>query len=94
VIFAAPESIVSGPPYRVIQVAGHTPLSIDEFIGDTSFVIERGDETHTIAGVGAGTVDGVRFYQKDIDHHGKDIRVWHIAEITSARFFAEHTAAI
>jgi hypothetical protein len=90
----ASESVISGSPYAITEVAGHTATNLDEFTGSTEFVIENGGRHHHVGGVGGARHDDqVRFYEKDVDHEGRDVRVWTISS-GSGRFLAEHVAAI
>ena len=90
----APESVRSGTPYEITAVAGHDATSLDEFAGETRFVIECLGERHEIYGQGALDGQSVRFYQKDECHEGKDVRVWRITAEGGRGFTAEHAAAI
>ncbi len=92
--FAAPDSVVSGSPYTVTEVAGHAVRSLSDFAGETEFVIEGRGEHHRITGIGAIQDNGVRFYQKDSCHEGKDVRIWQITGSAQGPFVAEHSAAI
>jgi hypothetical protein len=91
--FAAPESVISGSPYDVIEVAGRHAEDLNDFTGNTEFVIEGRGEHHRVCGIGARHEDSVRFYEKDVAHEGKDVRVWQIT-FESDHFSAKHAAAI
>jgi len=89
----ASECIVSGTSYAVTEVAGHTATNLHEFAGTTEFVVESGSQHHRVAGVGDLKDDLVRFYEKDVDHEGRDVRVWKITSGAKG-ITAEHSAAI
>jgi hypothetical protein len=88
---------VSGVPYPITSAAGdETPGSLDQFVGDTSFTIQmRG--FHVVHGYGAFDGKSVRFYEKDNNGVGKDIRVWRITAPSGSdsggKFLACHEAA-
>jgi hypothetical protein len=89
-----PTPIVSGRVYTVVEVSGRPAAHLDDFTGTTSFVLEGDGESHVIPGVGATTTDGVRFHQKDPEHHGKDVRIWNVTEAPEGAFVAQHDPAI
>jgi hypothetical protein len=91
--FAAPHSIISGIPYDVIEVGGHPASHLSDFEGDTEMVIAGRGEYHRVCGIGALREGAVRFYEKDVDHEGKDVRVWTVSP-ESDHFVARHAAAI
>lgn len=89
-------SISSGVPYGVSRPDGTVPRGVADFLGDSSFRIHQRDRHSLVTGTGAlddaGT--GVRFYQKDHAHDGRDVRVWHLRPVPDGGFTAEHEAAI
>lgn len=91
-----PAAIASGTPYRVTHVDGAPAGALTDFLGDSSFLIHLETQHLLISGVGA--VDrggnGIRFYQKDPKHEGRDIRIWQIRALHDNQFIAEHVAAI
>ena len=89
--FTTPSPVPSGMSMPVLEVEGHTPEHLQEFAGDVSFVVDLDPPLRV---QGAGRVDGqtVRFHEKDLDHSGKDIRVWEVRDEGSGRFVAEHAA--
>ena len=91
--FSAPEPVASGRPYRVIDVAGATPRSLSQFAGEARFGIERGGTVSWIKGFGTDTDGCVRFHEKDLDHSGKDVRVWLIRHNDAGQFTAETVSA-
>jgi hypothetical protein len=89
--FAAPEPISSGTRYAVTLVGAGPPSSLEDFVGDIDFTIDKEAEPYVIYGSGRRiSGDQVRFHEKDKEH-GKDIRVWHITA-RAAGFDAEHAA--
>ncbi len=88
--------ITSGTPYLVTRTDGRPAATTSEFLGAGAFMIHSQDQHARIGGVGAldayGT--GVRFYEKDSHHDGRDVRVWHIWALPDHQFVAEHVAAI
>ena len=86
--------IASGHIYSVTKVAGEAPSILAEFVGNTDLLIECHGDRHHIFGVGVESVDGVRFYEKDIEKEGHDVRLWSISERPDGAFTAEHIAAI
>jgi hypothetical protein len=89
--FTTPIAVPSGMPIRVLEVDGHQPNELQDFVGDVSFVVAL-DQAVLVHG--AGRVDGqtVRFHEKDVDHSGKDIRVWEVRAGDDGQFVAEHAA--
>lgn len=90
------DGISSGTQYRVTRTDGELPLSVADFVGDAAFLIHQAGQHLHIDGVGrldpAGT--GVHFHQKDPDHDGRDVRIWHIRSLPDHQTVAEHVAAI
>ena len=90
------EPIASGTPYRVTHTDGQPPLAVTEFLGTHAFLIHQNRQHALVTGVGSldavGT--GVRFYQKDPTHEGRDVRVWHLRALPDNMCVAEHQAAI
>ncbi len=91
---AGPPGIASAVPYAITRVAGRAAAGNTDFVGNVSFLIEIEGEQYQVDGVGALDGIGVRFYQKDEDHDGRDIRIWQIRAIPGSGFMAEHAAAI
>jgi hypothetical protein len=88
------DPIISGPAYRITAVAGRSPADIADFVGNTDLLVETDEDQHHIFGVGAYSSDGVRFYEKDLQNEGKDVRTWSIGPSPDGGFTAEHIAAI
>ena len=89
--FTTPSPVPSGMSLPVLEVEGHTPEHLQDFVGDVSFVVDLDPPLRV---QGAGRVDGrtVRFHEKDLDRSGKDIRVWEVRAEGSGSFVAEHAA--
>jgi hypothetical protein len=78
--FTAADPIASGLPYDVVAVGGEPPARLDQFVGDSSFVIARNGRRSRVCGVGRPNEPGVHFQEKDVDHDGKDVRTWQISQ--------------
>ncbi len=89
--FTTPSAVPSGMSVRVLEVDGHQPDQLQDFVGDVSFVV--GLDPPVLVH-GTGRVDGqtVRFHEKDVDHGGKDIRVWEVRAEDDGHLVAEHAA--
>ena len=87
--FSSPDSVASGKPYMVVDVAGAAPMSLDQFMGESEFSIERSGTPSRIKGVGMALDDSIRFFEKDLDNSGKDVRVWLVRQDADGRFTAE-----
>jgi hypothetical protein len=89
--FTTPTTVPSGMSVRVLEVDGHPPNELQDFAGEVSFVV--GLDPPVLVH-GTGRVDGptVRFHEKDVDHSGKDIRVWAVRPERDGHFVAEHAA--
>ena len=74
--FAAPDALPSGKPYPVADVRGESPSSLEQFVGDSEFGVEREGGVSRVRGTGATVGDVVRFHEKDQGSSGKDVRVW------------------
>jgi hypothetical protein len=91
--YAAPEPVPSGRAFAVISVGGQEAGSLEQFVGDTVFTIRVEGSESTISGLGTLHESGVRFYEKDVEHDHKDVRVWQIAAEPGQGFSATATAA-
>jgi hypothetical protein len=89
-VFGTPQSVVSGVPYQVRRVRDHEVLALEDFVGDTSFVLELDGDEYRVCGPGVPDGDGVRVYEKDEEGIGKDIRVWTVRRAAGQVFTAEH----
>jgi hypothetical protein len=96
--FSAPTPVISGKPYLVIKVRDHPPTTLDDFLGETSFVLNLDGAPYPVRGSGAAMAKGVHVHEKDAQGSGKDIRVWAIhagptdAGSTPDEFTAEHVS--
>lgn len=86
------QGISSGTHYRVTRADGGLPESVADFVGAAHFLIHQAEQNLRIEGV--GHLDprgaGVHFHEKDPDHEGRDVRVWHIRVLPDDRMIAEH----
>jgi hypothetical protein len=87
----ASDAVASGQPYSVLTVAGGEPLSLDQFVGETSFTINKGGIHSDVGGQGMFADSGVRFHEKH-DPGGKDVRVWHVTASEDGSFNAASAA--
>jgi len=92
-VFATPTPIVSGRSYRVVDVAGHSPDSADDFVGPAAFTLDMDGTAYQVCGVGRRVEEQVRYHEKDVAHSGKDIRVWQVSRHDDGAFYAEHAPA-
>ena len=85
----APDAVASGMPYRVIDIAGRAPHSLDQFVGDTYFVVDKGGTRSTVRGQGSLRGETVRFHEKGgTDGTGRDSRVWTVTQSGAGEFVA------
>lgn len=91
----ATDSVISGVPYAVTRADGSPARTPAEFVGDTAFLVHQATQHSLICGTGVLDVagDAVRFYQKDPDHEGRDVRIWRLVSEDSG-VCARHDAAI
>jgi hypothetical protein len=76
-ISAADVPVESGQGYTITGVDGHQPESLSDFVGDVQLTLTRNGQLLHVTGAGAPPTSGsVRFYQKDLALHGRDIGVW------------------
>jgi hypothetical protein len=86
----APAPIISGIPYRVLDVAGRPLHDLDALLGDEAqFTIEH-DGGYVVRGSSRRDADAVKFYEKDSDGIGKDLRVWRLVQEGPDSFTATH----
>ena len=81
------ESVASGRPYLVVEVAGGHPADLDDFVGDVCFISVVDTQTYRIEGTGARNDAGVRFSEKDAA--GKDLRTWQMTATGAGDFEAQ-----
>ena len=89
----ADEPVGSGQTYAVIEVDGHRPSGLDDFVAESTITVVRGSERHRVIGAGTPSDSGIRFHQKDLETGGKDIRVWVIKQDNDGTFSAEPIGA-
>jgi hypothetical protein len=87
----ATRPVVSGRPYSVLQVAAGEPARLEDFLGEARFVVDLDGERYDVCGFGREVGECVRFYQKESDGLGRDVRVWTICRLDDGSgFFATH----
>jgi len=92
--FCPPRSVVSGEPYVVRQVRDRDPERLDDFAGETTFVVDLDDEGYRVCGPGVPAGESVRVFEKSDEGAGKDVRVWLVrCADTGAAFTATPVAA-
>ena len=85
-----PAPIVSGRPYRVVEVAGSPLRDLKDLVGDVAqFTIDH-DGGYVVQGSSRWDEDTVKFYEKDGDGTGKDVRVWQVTKAGPEEFAAVH----
>jgi hypothetical protein len=89
----ADEPVGSGQTYAVIEVDGHRPSSLDDFVAESTITVVRGNERHRVMGAGTPSDRGIRFHQKDLETGGRDVRVWAIEQDADETFSAEPIGA-
>ena len=89
----ADRPVGSGQEYVVIEVDGHRPNSLDDFVAESTIIVVRGSERHRVIGAGTSSDRGIRFHQKDLETGSKDIRVWLIKQDADETFSAEPIGA-
>lgn len=83
------ETNSTGPLYRVTEVAGRPPASLNELIGATSVTVEgRGHEGHLV-GTGVRAEQTVYFYEKESGSAGDTEAVWTFIEDGSGEITVE-----
>jgi hypothetical protein len=83
-----PQMVVSGVPYRVVEVDGREPVELVDFAGVVGFVLDGATGRLEVLGEGAAHEEAVRFHEK-AGEGGKDVRVWHIHRADDAGFTAQ-----
>jgi hypothetical protein len=91
--FISPDPVASGRSYEIVRSVVGAPDDLSDFIGETTFEIDKGGAESAIKGSGARDGTGVRFYEKDVEHSGKDVRAWHISRDPAGTFVATPLAA-
>jgi ANTAR domain len=91
---AAHLPVESGQSYTINEVDGAQPQSLDDFNGDIHLTLARNGQVLRVTGTGGSAeADSVRFYQKDLTLHDRDIRVWTITRSGGSTFLAAPYAA-
>lgn len=75
---SAPEPVASGCPYTVVDVSGHAPMGLDDFVGDRAFTAIRNAHVLRVHGDGVRVGSGVRFWES-LRAVGNERRVWSVA---------------
>jgi hypothetical protein len=84
-------SVVSGRTYEVVGPAAGEPVGLEDFVGDRAFLIDLEDGPYPVRGCGRRVgPEEVRFYQKDRDGYGRDVRTWLVRRTGDGRFSVEH----
>jgi len=78
--FPVDQPVVSGQSYSVMEVDGHRPTGLADFVGTTAITLFRDGQSHRLIGDGAATSGTIRFHQKDPGPDDKDVRVWTITD--------------
>ena len=92
--FGTPEVIISGRSFPVLEVSGHRPDALRDFVEAASFTLDLDGTTYQVQGTGRAVDDQVRYHEKDLAHSGKDVRVWSVTRHDDdGGFYAEHAAA-
>jgi len=69
-----------GPLYRVIEVAGHPPVGLDDLIGATTVTVEHEGHEDRLIGTGVKHDQFVRFHQKEADSALDSGPVWTVTD--------------
>jgi hypothetical protein len=79
--------------YRILEVAGHAPRQISDFVGAQSFTVETGLRKSQVSGIGSNTGIGVTFRQRGARHPSASgrarFRDWRICAVPGTGFMAE-----
>lgn len=89
-----PPGVASSVPYGITGIQKRNNCVPADFIGEVSFVIDLNGQPFCVEGTGVAKGTGVRFYQKDNQHDGRDVRVWRISAAGGSRCVAEHVPAM
>jgi hypothetical protein len=69
--------------YPVVEVKGRAPVSLEDFLGVTSFTVIKAGLTYRVFGTGHPDNAVVRFQQQDLGWDGRDLRAWTITATPS-----------
>lgn len=75
--------------YTVTDVAGHTPVVLDDFVGATTVVVKADDQEFRLRGVGARQGPAVQFHEKEPASATDDTPVWEISQQGDGHMIAE-----
>ena len=89
---AAPDAVDCGRPYVVVPAKDAGVATLGQFVGHTTFTIDKDGAESQISGEGVAHEGAVRFHEKDLVR-GRDVRVWLISEESSGGFVAASTSA-
>jgi hypothetical protein len=82
------DATASGVPYPILAVSGETPVTLDQFVGEVGFTVNKSGAESAVLGVGVRNEDAVRFHEK-VGGDGMDVRVWRIGHDAEGMFTAE-----
>ena len=86
------DATASGMPYPVIAVGGQATAHLDQFVGETTFVVAKSGAESQVHGAGVADGNTVRFNEKATGG-GKDVRNWVIRQAADGAFTAESVAS-
>lgn len=90
-MLAAPDPVASGKDFEVLAVHGRTPHTLEDFLDDAILTLRWEQVDRLIARQGHRDGDTIRFTEKDVDHGGKDVRVWEIRAAQHPGHFTART---
>lgn len=82
-----PDPIVSGVPYRIVDVDGRPPTSLVDFDGGVTMTVGGSTGEHRVCGEGAAHDHDARVHEK-ADGSGRDVRTWLVRSEGDAGFTA------
>ena len=85
--FTTPQPVISGKPYHVRSVRDRVPDALDDFLGQTTFVLDMDGQDYVVQGPGIDADPGVRVYEKCDEGFGKDIRAWLVCPVSDGDGF-------
>ena len=86
--YTTPRSVISGKPYAVRLVHDREPHRLDDFLGDTTFVLDLEGEDYRVCGPGIPADSGARVFEKSDDGAGRDVRAWLVCPTPDGAAFA------
>ena len=78
--------------YTVTDVAGHSPVDLDDFVGATTVSVEGDDQEFRLRGAGRREGLAVQFHEKEPESGAGDTPVWRIIEQGHGHMVAEPPA--